>query len=245
MFAPAWARRPGTAAQAPGSSAPIPTAALPPLSAPAARLWEALAAHVLDAETGPDLVNPYRDASPALDADGAPAIRRDNLRAAVAAVPERLGVLVVAEAPGPSGCRFSGVPLVSESLLLDPGFPLDGRPTSLRALHGEPLREYSGGIYWRVMRPRWGRFWTWNAVPHHPHKPGLPLTIRAPRVREVRAAADGLRAVVEALRPERVVALGRVAERSLLALDVPCTYVRHPSQGGARAFEAGMAEVFG
>ena len=148
----------------------------------------------------------------------------------------------MAEAPGPWGCRFSGVPLVSEQQLLDPAFPLDGRPTSLRALHGEPLKEYSGGIYWRAMEPRWGRFWTWNAVPFHPHKPGEPLTIRAPRAREIRQFADALAAVVEAVQPGRVVALGRVAERALAAVGVESTYVRHPSQGGATAFREGMAE---
>ena len=209
------------------------------------RLWSALATHVLDAPGGDDLVNPYTHADPALDVDGATAIRRANLRAAVDALPGPPDVLVVAEAPGPWGCRFSGVPLVSEQQLLDPAYPVDGRPTSLRAMHGEPLKEYSGGIYWRVMGPRWGRFWTWNAVPLHPHKPGDPLTIRAPRVREVRACADGLRAVVEAVGAGRVVALGRVAERSLAAVGIESTYVRHPSQGGARLFEAGMDEVFG
>ncbi|HIG73677.1 MAG TPA: hypothetical protein EYQ24_03595 [Bacteroidetes bacterium] len=209
------------------------------------RLWTALATHVVDVPEGDDLVNPYLREDPALDVDGAAAIRRENLRLSTQTVGETLDVLVVAEAPGPWGCRFSGVPLVSESQLLDPDFPLDGRATSLRAMHGEPLKEYSGGIYWRVMRPHWGRFWTWNAVPFHPHKPGDPLTIRAPRVREIRRFADALAAVVAATEPRRVVALGRVAERALTAVDVACTYVRHPSQGGARLFEAGMGEVFG
>ncbi|MEM1055326.1 MAG: uracil-DNA glycosylase [Bacteroidota bacterium] len=209
------------------------------------RLWSALTEHVLDAPEADDLVNPYSREDAALDVDGAAAIRRDNLSRSAESVPDRLEVLVVAEAPGPWGCRFSGVPLVSESQLLDPDFPLDGRATSLRAMHGEPLKEYSGGIYWRVMRPHWGRFWTWNAVPFHPHKPGDPLTIRAPRVREIRQFAGALEAVVAATEPERVVALGRVAERALTAVGVESRYVRHPSQGGARLFEAGMAEVFG
>ena len=212
---------------------------------PDSPLWSALQTHVLDAPEGDDLVNPYSREDPALDVDGAAAIRRDNLRRATEAVGPGLDVLVVAEAPGPWGCRFSGVPLVSEHQIRDPDFPLDGRPTSLRAMHGEPLKEYSGGIYWRVMRPHWGRFWTWNAVPFHPHKPGDPLTIRAPRVREIRQFAGALAAVVEATEPRRVVALGRVAERALTAVGVESTYVRHPSQGGARLFEAGMAEVFG
>ena len=32
-------------------------------------------------------------------------------------------------------------------------------------------------------------------------------------------------------------------ERALAMAEVPCTYVRHPSQGGARKFEAGIQEV--
>ena len=212
---------------------------------PDSRLWSALHAHVLDAPEGDALVNPYTREDPALDVDGAAAIRRANLRQSAESVPERLEVLIVAEAPGPWGCRFSGVPLVSESQLLDPHFPLEGRATSLRALHGEPLKEYSGGIYWRALLPHWGRFWTWNAVPFHPHKPGDPLTIRAPRAREIRRFADALGAVVEATDPRRVVALGRVAERALAAVGVASTYVRHPSQGGATRFREGMADVFG
>lgn len=209
------------------------------------RLWRALSDHVVDAPAGDDLVNPYADADPALDVDGAAAIRRENLRASTRTLSAPPEALIVAEAPGPWGCRFSGVPLVSESQLLDPDFPLEGRPTSLRAMHGEPLKEYSGTIYWGALLPHWGRFWTWNAVPFHPHKPGDPLTIRAPRVREIRQFADALAAVVEATAPGRVIALGRVAERALAAVGVESTYVRHPSQGGATLFRQGMAEVFG
>ena len=215
------------------------------MSPTAERLWRALTDHVLDAPAGEHLVNPYAHEDPALDVDGAAAVRRANLRASAETLAEPPEALIVAEAPGPWGCRFSGVPLVSESQLLAPDFPLDGRPTSLRAIHGEPLREYSGGIYWGALLPHWGRFWTWNAVPFHPHKPGDPLTIRAPRVREIRQFAGALAAVVDAVRPRRVVALGRVGERALAAIGVESRYVRHPSQGGATLFREGMAEVFG
>lgn len=212
---------------------------------PAARLWRAIETHVLDASGGPDLVNPYTHEDPALDMDGAAQMRRENLKASALTLATPPEALIVAETPGPWGCRFSGVPLVSEQQLLDPDFPLDGRATSLRALHGEPLKEYSGGIYWRQMLPRWGRFWTWNAVPFHPHKPGDPLTIRPPRVREIRQFADALAAVVEAVQPRRVISLGRVAERSLKAVGVESTYVRHPSQGGATLFREGTDALFG
>lgn len=194
-----------------------------------------------DAEAGDRLFNPYRDTD-AHDAPGAPGLRRQNLEAALDAVGGRPEVLVVAEAPGPWGCRFSGVPFTNERQLLDPAFPVSGTPTSAQfAASGEPMRETSGGIYWGAMLPHWGRFWTWNAVPLHPHRAGEPLTIRTPGVREVRRWHGLLAATVEAIRPEAVVAVGRKAEGALRAVGQDPLYVRHPSQGGATLFRDGIA----
>ena len=213
------------------------------------RLRALFAAGLYDEPAGDRMVNPYRDAGP-LDAPGAPALRRANLEAALDAVAAAApggtpDVLVVAEAPGPWGCRFSGVPFTNERQLLDPGFPVTGAPTSERfATTGEPVSEYSGTIYWGAMLPHWGRFWTWNAVPLHPHKAGQPLTIRTPGVREVRRWHGLLAGVVEAIGPRAVVAVGRKAEGALGAVGAGPTYVRHPSQGGATLFRQGMAAVW-
>ncbi|WP_420456935.1 uracil-DNA glycosylase [Rubrivirga sp.] len=210
------------------------------------RLLDLYRRDLFDAPAGDRLFNPYRDTD-AHDGPDAPATRRANLVAALDAVarhgtPE---VLVVAEAPGPWGCRFSGVPFTSERQLLDPAFPVDGTPSSAQfATSGEPMREMSGGIYWGAMLPHWGRFWTWNAVPLHPHKAGEPLTIRTPGVREVRRWHGLLAATVDALSPRAVVAVGRKAEGALQAVGAGPVYVRHPSQGGATLFREGIAEVW-
>ena len=197
-----------------------------------------------DEVAGERLFNPYRDTD-AHDAPDAPARRRANLEAALDAVGARPEVLVVAEAPGPWGCRFSGVPFTNERQLLDPDFPVSGMPTSARfAQTGEPINEYSGTIYWNAMLPHWGRFWTWNAVPLHPHKAGEPLTIRTPGVREVRRWHGLLAATVDALAPRAVVAVGRKAEGALQAVGAAPVYVRHPSQGGATRFREGMAALW-
>ena len=197
-----------------------------------------------DEPAGDRMFNPYRDTD-GHDGLEAPARRRANLEAAadaVAAAGGRPEVLVVAEAPGPWGCRFSGVPFTNERQLLDPAFPVDGRPTSRQfAESGEPINEYSGSIYWDAMLPHWGRFWTWNAVPLHPHKAGEPLTIRTPGVRETRRWHGLLAGVVEALEPAAVVAVGRKAEGALGAVGASALYVRHPSQGGATRFREGIA----
>jgi len=186
------------------------------------------------------LFNPYHTTHATLDRPGAAQTRRTNLRNCLACYPERPPLFLLAEAPGPWGCRFSGVPLVSESQLVDDGFPIDGTPTS-RA--DKPHREYSASIYWRVLQPYFPHFFTWNSVPFHPHDADDPLTIRTPRRSEVAHYEDLLTDLLGLLKPERVVAIGRKAERALDEIGADCTYVRHPSQGGAKKFEAGIQDI--
>ena len=213
------------------------------------RLWALYERDLFDA-VGDRLFNPSHESHPDHDAGGAAATRRANLRAALDAVAAaapggRPDVLVVAEAPGPWGCRFSGVPFTNERQLLDPAFPVDGRPSSSQfGATGEPITEYSGSIYWGAMLPHWGRFWTWNAVPLHPHKAGEPLTIRTPGAREVRRWHGLLAETVAVLRPARVVAVGRKAEGALAAVGAEPVYIRHPSQGGATLFREGIAALW-
>ena len=69
----------------------------------------------------------------------------------------------------------------------------------------------------------------WNVVPTHP---GTASSNRRPTRIEVAAAAPFL---AELVRGRRVVAVGRLA-----AAVTGARYVRHPSHGGAAAFEAGL-----
>lgn len=197
-------------------------------------IWQLFEREVFPAPSSERLFNPYRDRHDAVDLPDAPSIRRENLRRYLGTYPAPPAVLLVAEAPGPWGCRFSGVPLVSEAQLVDERFPIDGLPSSTKEA---PHTEYSGNIYWRVLRPYFPHFFTWNCVPLHPHRPGEPFTIRPPSAGEVRAFAPVLEGLVAILRPQLVLAVGRKAERSLTDLGIEAPYVRHPSQGGARIFE--------
>ena len=167
-------------------------------------------------------------------------MRRSNLRAYLACYRELPDVFVLAEAPGPWGCRFSGIPIVSEAQLLDANFPIDGLKTSRS---DDPHDEYSAGIYWRVLQPYFPRFFTWNSFPFHPHRLDEPDSIRTPGLREIAEYTEVLRAMLAVLKPKRVVAVGRRAEYALGKADQPCIYVRHPSQGGARKFETGILSV--
>lgn len=202
-------------------------------------------APLFDAPSSPTLFNVYRDDDPAYDVPGGSALRRENLVQYVKTW-EASDVLLIAEAPGPNGARFSGVPLTPEAFFLDPEHPLFGlSPTSRNAETGKPHTEYSGGIVRRVLAPYAGRVAIWNAVPLHPHRAGQPRSIRTPSRAEVRTWSPLLEAVVQAVRPSVVLAVGRIAERSLVDLGVDATYIRHPSQGGAVLFAEGIRAALG
>ena len=78
----------------------------------------------------------------------------------------------------------------------------------------------------------------WNTVPHHPHRPGEPLSNRRPTVSEIAAGVVFARRAIELLRPDLVIAVGRVAEAA--AGDLAQARVRHPANGGGAEFAAGM-----
>lgn len=217
-------------------------AGAPPAGASPLRvlLWPLLTRALFDAAPAPGLFNPYRDFDPALDVPDAPAIRRANLAAYLDALGAPPPILLVAEAPGPHGARFSGVPLTCEAQLADPAFAFAGRPTCRLDVSGGPLKEYSAGIVHRALGADWSRVLIWNTVPFHPHPPGRPRGIRPPTRAEVRAFTPLLADVVAAVRPARILAVGRVAERALADAGAAATYLRHPSQGGARLFADGL-----
>lgn len=196
--------------------------------------------NLFDVASSESLFNLYRDRVNHLDVNDAASIRQENLRAYLAAYDKAPPLFLLAEAPGPWGCRFSGVPITAEAQLVDPDFPIDGAPTSREK---EPHTEYSAGIFWRVLQPVFPHFFVWNSVPLHPHDPGEPLSIRNPRRTEVRTWERLTSELLDLLQPERIVGIGRKAERAVKEIGVDVTYVRHPSQGGATKFTHGIADI--
>ncbi|MBO6574698.1 MAG: uracil-DNA glycosylase [Rhodothermales bacterium] len=204
---------------------------------PQERAFNLVARALFDRAPSPDAFNPYADRNPEVDRPDAVTLRRANLNAYFNACQARPALFLLAEAPGPWGCRFSGVPITAEDQLVDPAFPISGRQSSLQA---EPYKEYSAGIFWRLLADAFPAFVVWNACPLHPYKPGDPFSIRAPRASELREFQGLTHDLVETFAPARVLAVGRKAERTLENAGIEATYVRHPSQGGATAFRAGV-----
>ena len=170
--------------------------------------------------------------------------RRERLRLHLSAPAPRL--LLVGEAPGYQGTRVTGSPFTSEALLLEEGVPrigkLDGRLTSRRL----PWREPSSTIVWRALREQGLTEHTllWGAFPWHPHGEDS-LSNRAPGEAEKAVGALWLDKLLAALPDVTVVAVGNVAADALRRLGVAARKIRHPANGGATAFRAGLADVAG
>jgi hypothetical protein len=195
---------------------------------------ERLLADVATCPTPVDLVNPLAERVDGLDRPEAPAIRSANLRAYLADRPGPIAVLA-GEAMGWRGGRFSGIAFTSERQLAD-----WGAPYAASSLHPGGWTEASATIIHGVLAETGleRRVVLWNTVPFHPHPPGRPLANRAPRADEVALGRPFLERLLGILAPERVIAVGRVAERALG--DLASGRVRHPAQGGATQCREGL-----
>jgi uracil-DNA glycosylase len=200
---------------------------------------EALVADLARLAAPPAVVNMY-----ALDGPPGNAARRANLVLALSHARARgPDLLIVGEAPGYNGARLTGVPITSEQLLAALAERMGDSNAAGYTVLGEGGRRRGESTATIVAREldALGLFAAgWNAFPLHPHRPGDDQSNRAPRVSELVLGRPFLARVL-ALFPEvPVVAMGRVAALALTALEVQHTHVRHPSQGGATAFAAGL-----
>jgi len=129
----------------------------------------------------------FREADPALECVDAPALRRANATAYLNARAGREPLLLVGEAMGYAGGRFTGIAFTAERTLHGWGPPY--APTSVRP---EGWAEQSGTIVHGALATLGIEAETvlWNVVPAHPHRPGEPLSNRTPAVGELRAGDE-------------------------------------------------------
>jgi hypothetical protein len=196
----------------------------------------------------PGVFNPWRDFNATYDiGPDAPSIRASNLERYLDARIGRARLVLIAEAPGKNGARFSGIAMTSERILLgkQPAVPHEAvftgekQRTSLPALNPNGFIEPTASITWSLLLSLGlapDEFVLWNAFPCHPHKLDDPLTNRAPVPKELSAAGHILPSMLELFPGARVVAVGRVAQRALASLNYEVPNVRHPAMGGATQF---------
>lgn len=188
------------------------------------------------------LFNQFLDCEPGLDLPSAGQVRRDNLRNYFSSFTTCPRVLVVGEAPGWRGCRFSGVPFTSEAQLVSNQLPFNGQCSNTS---GKPYREASATIFWNTLLAYHPHFLAWNCLPLHPFKTGRPTSNRSVSTGEVQRFDDLLRSVIAIISPQAILSVGREAGCAMDRLAVVHTQVRHPAHGGAPAFRDGITRFFG
>ncbi len=189
------------------------------------------------------LFNPWRDCCPHDAAGNGPAEKLDRLACHLDCDPE---FILAGEAPGYAGCRYSGIAFTSERLLGEGAIPripvLSGRLSTRRL----PFSEPSATIVWKTLC-RLGiaeRTILWNALQLHPHRPDNLWSNRTPTPAEIRLGEPALRMLIEAYPKARIIAVGKKSEGLLLGMGIPTAgSVRHPANGGATEFAAGLARL--
>lgn len=191
--------------------------------------------------SAPGLFNPWRE-SCRHDADGNGPEQRTERLAQHLDCSARL--ILVGEAPGYQGCRYSGVAFTSERLLMEGAIPrvTCGDRLSIRKL---PFSEPSATIVWKALY-RHGLAETtilWNALQLHPFKDEA-WSNRTPTTSELAHGAAGLKLLCEAFPDAVLVAVGRKSEQALMDIGVTVSAaVRHPANGGATEFANGLSKL--
>jgi uracil-DNA glycosylase len=151
-------------------------------------------------------------------------------------------LILVGEAVGYQGGRYSGIAFTSERLVGEGRIPRVN-PAPRLTRRPLPFSEPSATIVWRELESLGLHEHTilWNALPMHPHAVGRPWSNRTPTRAEFALGREALRMLVEAYPRTTVVAVGRHAEAVLGdVLDRPIPGVRHPAYGGASQFSCGL-----
>ena len=171
-------------------------------------------------------------------------------------------LILIAEAPGYNGARFSGLAMTSERLLSTQNdlireqevFGREAvyqRTSDLNACRSKTVR--SGGF----AEPTATMVWTeiaraglhkevvlWNTFPLHPHKLNRRLSNRRPTIAEIDGAGDHLTMLRDIFDFDcEVVAIGNIAGGHLQRRNINARQVRHPANGGAGEFRAGIRAI--
>ncbi|MCR9126860.1 MAG: uracil-DNA glycosylase [Rhodobacteraceae bacterium] len=214
------------------------------------------------AGTPENCVNPYAGYQPGIDAHRrCDRVRADQLVSYLNRRRDSARLILIAEAPGYQGARFTGVPMTCERTLLGwkTGVPSDlvlsgGHPgqrtSSPRMARNRPeqergITEPTSTIVWKelVAQGMADRTVLWNVFPFHPVRPGNPLSNRTPTPAEVQGARGLLEMFLGAFPGCAVACVGKTA-LTHLAPDMPgATALRHPANGGAGAFRRGFAAL--
>jgi uracil-DNA glycosylase len=193
----------------------------------------------------PKVFNPWSQSCPNEISNKYYLQRRKNLKAHLSC-PDPL-CIIIGEALGYRGARFTGVPFTSEKLLVDQAIPRVDHPKGERITTRHiPWKEPSATIIWEELHKHQvaDRTILFNAVPWHPEGKDGPLSNRAPNAAEKKAGQECLSLFFKLFQDIPVMALGNIASESLNRLSIAHTKIRHPANDGAPLFRAGASVFF-
>lgn len=172
-------------------------------------------------------------------------IRRENLLIYLKKMIElQPNIMLVGEAPGYRGCKSTGVPFSSEHMLMNSleGLSIFGREHGYRLFEEKDKlrKEATATIIWNTLLEEQIMSLSWNAFPFHPHKKDNLESNRTPLKKELLIGKTALLEMIDIFKIKHIVAVGNKAEESLNSLEIPCTKVRHPAQGGKNKFVEGI-----
>lgn len=189
------------------------------------------------------LFNPYRDHCPLDTRANGPKAKLGRLASHLSCDPE---FIACGEAIGYAGGRYSGIAFTSERLLGEGAIPRIPALSSRLTERKLPFSEPSATIVWKTLYQLGiaERTILWNAVQLHPYKKNTPWSNRTPTQDEVALGEPALRLLIEAFPKAKIVAVGKKSDGLLRDMGiVPVAAVRHPANGGATLFAAGMKSL--
>lgn len=213
--------------------------------------------------------NPWRDYNPVLDVSKeAPKWRREQLEAYLKARLARCGYLIIAEAVGYQGGRFSGIAITCERMLL--GFHNEVKPSMIlpagmgkrtsradsplnlnNKQRSEGFNEPTDTVVWSALLENGISPYDailWNIFPFHPHAANEPLTNRTPTETEIVAGglfADEMLSMIEEFGNAKpiICAVGRKSADILAHQGIVAHALRHPANGGAKQYREQFKSV--
>jgi uracil-DNA glycosylase len=190
-----------------------------------------------------NVFNPWTERN-TLDDTGSngPQARCRRLAAHLAIEPARV---LIGEASGYQGCRISGIPFTSERLINEGLIPRVGAEPARLSTRRIPWSEPSATIVWSTLHELGiaDSSVLWNAFPWHPFIGGESHSNRTPTRIECAQGLPVLQALLSAFPRARLFAVGRQAERALLAIGRPAQALRHPAMGGATRFRHALKQA--
>lgn len=211
-----------------------------------------------------NVFNPWKDYDENYDlCPDAPAIRSKQMEQFLNVRIPKARYLLVAEAVGYQGGRFTGVAMTSERIVLGhhekikasvilPGAkgertsnPNNDNFKNTQKFLG--FTEPTATIVWgEVIKSPISPYevLTWNIFPFHPfHRDKGPLTNRTPTAAELEVGAYYTEKILQLCPGVTVVSIGRHSSKTLSHFGIKNTHVPHPANGGASNFRAAIKKI--